>query len=189
MPPVETGTSFGTLLLGFLLLLVGIGVLALLGLVLFSACRSTFGGFFERTAFRKSSLRCYEGDNLIEQGDFAGAVQLFGDAFFLEPIRRESELLSDIANYHAGLLSRLLTIADEMGKGRARLPSLADTDRLLADRLEIQFDYFRALKRSDHEQLQATQDRLKDNAGLTRLAIHRLLDEIRSSSEEQVIYH
>ena len=31
MPPVETGTSFGTLLLGFLLLLVGIGVLALLG--------------------------------------------------------------------------------------------------------------------------------------------------------------
>jgi hypothetical protein len=94
MPPVETGTSFGTLLLGFLLLLVGIGVLALLGLVLFSACRSTFGGFFERTAFRKSSLRCYEGDNLIEQGDFAGAVQLFGDAFFLEPIRRESELLS-----------------------------------------------------------------------------------------------
>ena len=189
MPLVETGTSFGTLLFGLLLLLVGIGVLALLGLVLFSACRSTFGGLFERTAFRKSSLRCCEGDNLIEQGDFAGAVQLFGDAFFLKPIRRESELLSDIANYHTGLLSRLLTIADEMGKGRARLPSLADADRLLADRLEIQFEYFRALKRSDHEQQQIAEDRLKDNEELTRLAIHRLLDEIRSSSEERVMYH
>jgi hypothetical protein len=142
MPPVETGTPFGTLLLGLILLLVGIGVLAVLGLVLFSACHNAFGGFFERAAFRKSSLRCREGDKLIEQGDFAGAVQLLGDAFFLKPIRRESELLSDIANYHTGLLSRLLTIADEMGKGRARLPSLADADRLLADRLEIQLDYF-----------------------------------------------
>ena len=189
MPPVETGTPFGTLLLGIILLLVSIGVLAVLGLVLFSACLNAFGGFFERAAFRKSSLRCSEGDKLIEQGDFAGAVQLLGDAFFLKPIRRESELLSDIANYHTGLLSRLLTIADEMGKGRARLPSLADADRLLADRLEIQLDYFRALKRSDQQQLHAAKDRLKDNEELTRLAIRRLLDEIRSSSEEQVMYH
>ena len=30
-----------------------------------------------------------------------------------------------------------------MGKGRARLPSLADVDQLLAERLEIQLDYFR----------------------------------------------
>lgn len=189
MPPVETGTSFGTLLLALILLLVAIGVLALLGLVLFSACQCAFGGIFERAAFRKSNLHCCEGDNLIEKGDFAGAVRHFGDAFFLKPIRRESELLSDIKNYHTGLLSRLLTIADEMGKGRARLPSLADTDRLLGERLEIQIDYLRALKRSNRSQLLTAEDRLKHNEGLTRLAIHRLLDEIRSSSEEQVMYH
>ena len=109
--------------------------------------------------------------------------------FFLKPIRRESELLSDIANYHTGLLSRLLTIADEMGKGRARLPSLADVDRLLSERLELQFDYFRALKRADRDKLYAAEERLKENEDLTRLAIKRLLDEIRSSSEERVLYH
>lgn len=189
MPLAEPTTSLFTLLLGILLLFVGLGVLAGLGLVLFSAFQSAFGGFFEQAAFRRSTVRCGRGDLLIEQGDFAGAVQLFGDAFFLKPIRRDSELLSDIANYHTGLLSRLLTIADEMGKGRARLPSLADVDRLLSERLELQFDYFRASKRGDRQKLQIAEERLKENQALARLAINRLLDEIRSSSEERVLYH
>ena len=189
MPLAEPTISPLTLLLGILLLFVSLGVLAFLGLVVLSAFQTTFGGFFERAAFRRVSARCGRGDALIEQGDFAAAVQLFGDAFFLKPIRRDSELLSDIANYHTGLLSRLLTIADEMGKGRARLPSLADVDRLLSERLELQFEYFRALKRADRAKMQSAEERLKENQGLTRLAINRLLDEIRASSEERVLYH
>ncbi len=189
MPPVETTASPLSLLLSLGVLVLSLGVLVPLVLVLLAAFQTVFGGFLERAAFRRSSLRCSQGDVLIEQGDFAAAVRLFGEAFFLRPIRRDAELLADIANYHTGLLSRLLTIADEMGKGVTHLPSLAAVDRLLAERLEIQLDYFRARKRRDGQQLQNTQERLKHNQRLIRLAIDRLLEEIRSSSEERVQYH
>ena len=189
MPPVETTASPPTLLLSLLVLLLSLGVLVPLVVVLLAAFQAAFGGFFERAAFRWAGLRCGQGDALVEQGDFAAAVRLFGEAFFLRPIRRDAELLSDIANYHTGLLSRLLTIADEMGKGVTHLPSLAAVDRLLAERLEMQLAYFRACKRQDSEQLRDSQERLKNNHKLTRLAINRLLDEIRSSPEERMQYH
>jgi len=86
------------------------------------------------------------------------------------------------------LLIRLLTVADEMGKGRARLPSLADTDRLLAERLEIHLDYFRTLKRNETQQLRAIVRGLRVNEAQARAAIGRLIEEIRSS-EERVLYH
>ena len=189
MPPVEATTSPLTLLLSLGMLVLGLGILVPLVLVLLAAFQTVFGGVLERAAFRRSGLRCGRGDALIEQGDFAGAVRLFGEAFFLRPVRRDAELLSDIANYHSGLLSRLLTIADEMGKSVTHLPSLAVVDRLLAERLEIQLDYFRARKRRDTEQLRDSQERLTKNQQLTRAAIDRLLNEIRSSSEEGVLYH
>jgi hypothetical protein len=124
----------------------------------------------------------------LEKGDFAGAVRIFGEAFFLRPVRRDATLLSDIANYHTGLLSRLLTVADEMGKGRARLPSLVDTDRLLAERLEIHLDYFRNLKRGNAQQLREIERRLRANEQQARMAVGRLIGEIRSS-EERMLYH
>ena len=189
MPPVEAATSPLTLLLSLGMLVLGLGILVPLVLVLLAAFQTVLGGVLERAAFRRSGLRCGRGDALIEQGDFAGAVRLFGEAFFLRPVRRDAELLSDIANYHSGLLSRLLTIADEMGKSVIHLPSLAVVDRLLAERLEIQLDYFRARKRRDAERLRDSQERLTKNQQLTRAAIDRLLNEIRSSSEEGVLYH
>jgi len=115
-------------------------------------------------------------------------MQAFADAFFLRPVRRDPDLLSDVANYNTGLLSRLLTIADELGKGRARLLSLARTDRLLSERLGIQLDYFRASKREDYEKLREIERRLRENQTQVRTAITRLIEEIRSS-EEKVMYH
>jgi len=115
-------------------------------------------------------------------------MQAFAEAFFLRPSRREADLLADVANYHTGLLSRLLTIADELGKGRVRLLSLARTDRLLAERLEIQLDYFRAIKRGERERLRDIERRLRENQTQVRTVINRLIEEIRSS-EEKVLYH
>ena len=75
-----------------------------------------------------------------------------------------------------------------MGKGRARLPSLVDTDRLLAERLEIHLDYFRNLKHSNAQQRREIERRLRANEQQVRLAVGRLIGEIRSS-EERVLYH
>jgi hypothetical protein len=165
-----------------------VGATAYLLSLLFSAFMNAFGAMFERTLFRRHSARCALGDALLEKGEFLGAMQAFAKAFFLRPIRRNSDLLSDIANYHTGLLSRLLTIADEMGNGRARLPALATTDRLLSERLELQLDYFRSRKRNDHARLHELDRQLRENQSQVRLSIARLIEEIRSS-EERVLYH
>ncbi|MBI3302546.1 MAG: hypothetical protein HYZ72_10800 [Deltaproteobacteria bacterium] len=180
--------SLLTLVLSVVLFIAGVGVAVYLLLLVFSALTDSFGELFERTVFRRYGARCERGDALLEKGDFAGAVRVFGDAFFLRPVRWDSTLLSDIANYHTGLLSRLLTVADEMGKGRARLPSLADADRLLAERLEIHLDYFRALRDGDEQRVREIERSLRENEAQVRAAVSRLIEEIRSS-EERVLYH
>ena len=176
------------MILGLLLLVAGVGIVVYLVSILFSALIRSFGGVFEQAMFHRYRARCGQGDALLEKGDLASAVQVFGNAFFLRPVRRDSSLLSDIANYHTGLLSRLLTIADEMGKGRARLPSLADTDRLLAERVDIHLDYFRTVKRGEAPRLRETERSLRENEAQVRVAVHQLIEEIRSS-EERVLYH
>ena len=180
--------TLGDLILGCLLLGVGIGVSVYLLVLVASACSQSFGGFFERAAFRRSSTRCAQGDQLLEKGDLAGAVDIFSRAFFLRPIRRDSALLSEIADYHTRLLSRLLVVADEMGKGHARLPSLAETDRLLTERLETHLEYFSALRKGEDEQAQQLARRLREHETRVRAGLERLISEIRSS-EERVLYH
>ena len=176
------------LVLGVIFCIAAAGVVVYIGQLLLSAFSQSFGGVFERAAFQRCSARCARGDELFEKGDHAGAMQAFAEAFFLRPVRREADLLSDVANFHTGLLSRLLTIADELGKGRVRLLSLARTDRLLAERLEIQLEYFRATKRGDRERLRDVERRLRENQTQVRTVITRLIEEIRSS-EEKVMYH
>ena len=170
------------------LLAISVGLAGYLCTLLLSALSSSFGGVFEQSAFRRYTTRCKRGDALLEKGDFSGAMRIFSESFFLKPIRRDSSLLSDIANYHTGLLSRLLTIADELGKGSARLLSLADADRLLAARLEIQLEYFRTLKRGETPRLREIEHLLRENEAKVRTIVQRLIEEIRSS-EERVMYH
>ncbi len=183
--------SFITLLSSLFFLIIGIGFIYLLVKIFLSAFRGSFGGLFERSAFRRHSLHCRRGDELLEQGDLAGAVQAFGGAFFLKPIRQDSALLTDIGKYHTGILNRLLTVADEMNKGQARLPSLADTDRLLAERLEIQLEHFRGLNSESSEGVSAGRldERLQENARQIRTSVDRLLNEIGSTGDERVVYH
>lgn len=184
VPPM----SLLLLVVSALLCVVAVGATLYLLALLFSAFMSAFGGMFERALFRRHTSRCAQGDTLMEKGDLLGAMQIFARAFFLNPVRRNSELLADIANFHTGLLSRLLTVADELGNGRARLPALAKTDQLLAERLELQLDYFRSRKRDDRPRLHDLERQLRENQTRVRSSITQLIGEIRSS-EEKVLYH
>jgi len=182
-----------TFLLALLFFIVAVGVLSYLLALLFTAVASTgllgtLGAATERAAFRRLVNRCSQGDQLFEHGDLAGAVEVYAEAFFLKPVKKDVALLSDIGNHHTGLLSRLLTVADEMGKGRARLPSLADVDQGLAERLEMQLDYLRASKQRAGDQVQDVERRLKENENMVRESLSRLIAEIRAS-EEKVFYH
>jgi hypothetical protein len=185
---ITSPSSLITMVLGTVFCVAAVAVGVYIVRLLAAAFAQSFGDVFERAAFQRCRTRCARGDELLEKGDHAGAMQTFADAFFLRPVRRDPDLLSEVANYNTGLLSRLLTIADELGKGRARLLSLARTDRLLSERLGIQLDYFRASKREDHERLRDIERRLRENQTQVRTAIVRLIEEIRSS-EEKVMYH
>ena len=79
-----------------------------------------------------------------------------------------------------------------MNKGQARLPSLANTDRLLAERLEIQLEHFRALNgESTGEGASAGRldERMQENERQIRTSVDHLLNEIASTGEERVVYH
>lgn len=184
MPDVSALTLF----LSLCFLAISIGLVYLLGKIFLGGFRASFGGLFERVAFRRQSLRCQRGDELLERGDLTGAVRAFGSAFFLKPIRQDASLLTEVGKYHTGLLNRLLTVADELDTGRHSLPALADTDRLLAERLEIQLDTFRE-RTGEGRPLADRDSRLKENECQLRIAIDRLLSEINSSGEERVVYH
>ena len=177
-----------TLLLGLCFLGIGSGLIYILGKVFLGGFRASFGGLFERAAFRRQSLRCQRGDELLERGDLAGAVRAFGSAFFLKPICQDVSLLTEVGKYHTGLLNRLLTVADELDTGRLSMPALADTDRLLAERLEIQLDAFRA-RTGEGRPLADRDPRLEENGRQLQIAIDRLLSAITSSGEEGVVYH
>ena len=177
-----------TLLLSLSFLAISIGLIYILGKIFLGGFRASFGGLFERAAFRRQSLRCQRGDELLERGDLTGAVRAFGSAFFLKPIRHHSSLLTEVGKYHTGLLNRLLTVADELDTGRLSLPALADTDRLLAERLEIQLDAFRE-RAGESRPSTDVEPRLKENERQLRIAIDRLLSAITSSGEERVVYH
>jgi len=185
---IASSDSFISVVFSVVLLIAGVGLLGYLCTLLVSAFSSAFGGVFEQSALRRYIARCRQGDALLEQGDLAGAIKVFSESFFLKPIRRDFSLLSDIANYHTGLLSRLLTVADELGKGSARLLSLAETDRLLAERLEIQLEYSRLHKRGEAAPLREIEQRLRENEAEIRATVRRLVEEIRTS-EERVMYH
>lgn len=181
-------TSALTLLMSLCLLSVSSCLIYLFGKLFLVGFRIAFGGLFERAAFRRQSLCCQRGDELLEQGDLAGAAQAFGSAFFLKPIRQDAALLTEVGKYHTGLLNRLLTVADELDTGRLSLPALADTDRLLTERLEIQLDTFRE-RTGEGRAIAAIDPRLKENERQLRIAIDRLLSAILSSGEEPVVYH
>ncbi len=182
-----------TFLLAILFLVVAVGLLAYFLALLFTAIASSglswsLGSVAERAAFRWLVSRRSHGDQLLEDGDLAGAVNVFAEAFFLKPVKKDMNLLSDIGNHHTGLLSRLLTVADEMGKGRTRLPSLANVDQLLAERLEMQLSYFRARTRREGSLVQDTERQLKENESMVRESLSHLIAEI-CTSEERVLYH
>ncbi len=177
-----------TLLLSLSFLAISVGLIYILGKVFLGGFRASFGGLFERAAFLRQSLCCQRGDELLEQGDLAGAVRVFGSAFFLRPIRQDSSLLTAVGKYHTGLLNRLLTVADELDTGRLSLLALADADRLLAERLEIQLDAFRE-RSGEGRSIASIGPRLKENERQLRSAIDRLLSAITSSGEERVVYH
>jgi hypothetical protein len=143
----------------------------------------------ERARFRRCLARAARGDAHLENQQVEVALRELEAAFCLITVRADARLAEQIARHHTGLLSRLLSVADELPQQRVRLLALAKVDRLLDRRGEMQRAYLQLRNRPlrDGRRLQLERE-LHRNARDMRAAIRELIADLLVLSTRKVAY-
>lgn len=134
-----------TIILAVVLGLAGLTAVAVASLLILRPLWSPLGAAVERARLQRCVARRDRGDGRLAADDVPGALREFGGAFcFLVP-RAEPGLIVEIARLHTGLLSRFISIGDNLPGAHVQLFSLAKVERLLEQWMETQR---RALRRT-----------------------------------------
>ena len=144
----------------------------------------------ERARFQRCLARAARGDAQLHAGQVDAALRELESAFCLITLRSDARLLEQIARHHVGLLSRLISVADDLPQQRVRLFALAKVDRLLDRRGEMQRAYLQLRSRPlrDGRRLQLERE-LRRNARDTRTAVRELIADLQMlSSARRVAY-
>jgi hypothetical protein len=173
------------------LLLLPIALALLVGLVVLLA-RPFLGPAFaaiERARFQRCLARSARGDAQLQARHVEAALREFEGAFCLLIVRADGRLAERIARHHVGLLSRLLSVADDLPQGRVRLLALAKVDRLLDRRNEMQRAYLQLRNRPlrDARRVQLERE-LHRNSRDLRAAIRELIADLQLISGRSVAY-
>ena len=92
----------------------------------------------ERARFARRLARTARADSLIKARRLDAALRDLEQSFCFFTVRADPRLADQIAAHHTGLLSRFLTIVDDLPQGRVRLLSLAKVDRILDRRSDLE---------------------------------------------------
>jgi len=143
----------------------------------------------ERARFQRCLARAARGDAHLQERQTEAALRELEAAFCLIIVRAEPRLADQIPRHHTGLLSRLLSVADELPSQRVRLLALAKVDRLLARRSEMQRAYLQLRSRPlrDARRLQLERG-LRRNARETRAAVRELIADLQVINSRKVAY-
>ena len=146
-------------------------------------------GALERARFARSLARATRVDAQLKARNVTGALREYEAAFCLMTVRADARLAEQIARHHVGLLSRLLSVADDLPQQRVRLLALAKVDRLLDRRGDMQRAYLQLRTRPlrDTRRLQLERE-LRRNARATRTGIRELVADLQLLSERRVAY-
>jgi hypothetical protein len=146
-------------------------------------------GALERARFARNLARVARGDAQLKAGNVPGALREFEAAFCLITVRADARLMEQISRHHVGLLSRLLSVADDLPQQRVRLLALAKVDRLLDRRADMQRAYLQLRSRPlrDTRRMQLERE-LRRNARATRVGIRELVADLHLLSERRVAY-
>ena len=178
-----------TLLVG--LVLVPLALLLVAGLLVLLArplVRPLLGAI-ERSRFQRCLARGARGDAHLHAHRIEPALRDLEQAFCLMIVRHDPSLVEQIARHHVGLLSRLLTVADDLPRGRVRLFALAKVDRLLDRRGEMQRALLQGRTRSVRDARRRQLEReLRQNARALRFAIRELISDLLVLSTRKVAY-
>ncbi|HLK12096.1 MAG TPA: hypothetical protein VKW76_12025 [Candidatus Binatia bacterium] len=143
----------------------------------------------ERGRFQRCLARAARGDAHLHAGQIEAALRELEGAFCLQTVRSEPRLVEQIARHHVGVLSRLLSVADELPQQRVRLFALAKVDRLLDRRGEMQRALLQLRSRPlrDSRRLQLERA-LRRNGHETRAAVRELIADLQVLSTRKVAY-
>jgi len=167
-----------TALVALVLLPVAVGLVALLLALIAQPLIGPALRAFERARLRRCTLRAARADRLLSTQQRDGALRELEAAFCLMIVRADPTLVGEISRHHVGVLSRLLTIADQSPQ-RVRLLALAKVDRLLDRRQEMQRAHLQLRSRSlrDGRRIQLERE-LRRNAKEIRTAVRELVADI-----------
>jgi len=144
---------------------------------------------WERARFRRCLARAARGEAFLQVRNVEAGLRELESAFCLMIVRADPRLADQIARHHTGLLSCLLTVADDLPSQRVRLLALAKVDRLLDRRGEMQRAYLQLRSRPlrDGRRLQLERE-LRRNARDTRAAIRELIADLHLLGTRKVAY-
>jgi hypothetical protein len=171
-------------LLPIALLLIG-GIVLLLARPLVTPALAAL----ERARFQRCLARAARGDAHLHERQTEPALREFEAAFCLLIVRADARLAEQIQRHHTGLLSRLLSMADDLPPQRVRLLALAKVDRLLDRRADMQRAYLQLRNRPlrDARRLQLERE-LRRNTRDTRAAVHELIADLQLITSRKVAY-
>jgi len=171
-------------LLPIALLLIG-GILLLLARPLITPALAAL----ERARFQRCLARAARGDAHLHERQIEPALREFEAAFCLIIVRADARLIDQIPRHHTGLLSRLLSLADDLPPQRVRLLALAKVERLLTRRSEMQRAHLQLRNRPlrDARRLQLERG-LRRNTRETRAAVRELVADLQVLSTRKVAY-
>jgi hypothetical protein len=144
---------------------------------------------FERARFQRCLARAARADAQLQVRQVDTALRELEAAFCLITVRSDARLVDQIARHHVGLLSRLLSVTDDLPPQRVRLFALAKVDRLLDRRGEMQRAYLQLRTRPlrDARRLQLERE-LRRNARATRAAVRELIADVQVLGARKVAY-
>jgi hypothetical protein len=178
-----------TVLVALVLLPIALALVAGLILLLARPLLSPAVAAVERARFRRCLARAARGDAQLHAREVQAALREFEAAFCIMIVRADARLAEQIGRHHTGLLSRLLSVADDLPAQRVRLLALAKVDRLLGRRAEMQRAYLQLRTRPlrDGRRLQLERE-LRRNGRSLRAAIRELVADLQVISSRKVAY-
>ena len=141
----------------------------------------------ERARFARRLARTARADSLLKARRLEGALHELEQAFCFFTVRADSRLLEQISAHHTGLLSRFLTLIEDLPQGRVRLLSLAKVDRILDRRSDLEGALLQLRNRSwrDGRRIQLERE-LRRNAHDLRGAVRELVADVQLLAARRV---
>jgi hypothetical protein len=176
-----------TIIAALILLPLGLGlVLAVLILLLHPLALPALTAL-ERARFARRLARAARADSLLRARRLEAALRDLEQAFCLFTVRADARLVEQIAAHHTGLLSRFLTVVEDLPQGRVRLLSLAKVDRLLERRADLEHALLQLRNRSwrDGRRIQLERE-LRRSARDLRVALRELVADVQLLAARRV---